>query len=347
LNIVQSEAILSIVKDQGRLRLGLIGCGAIAQWHMRAISRGVTRTDVTAVVDVDQGRADALAAASGGTAYTDLGAALDAKAFDAALVMVPHHLHESIATVVLGAGCHLLLEKPMAPTLEGCHRIMTAAEQAGTVFMVAENAQYWPEVLAAKGLLDRGVIGEIVTARSWHCAPPMDAFYGGSDAWRLSATAAGGGVAIDTGSHWLRPLRMWLGELKETIAVTGRPVAAMEGESLCRALCRFESGVVASFDVILTPGSAAPLPMFQLTGTEGEITVEYGQVSLYDKSHPGGEVVGSGNYFKSYEDQFADFEAAVLDGTQPAAEARYAVGELRGALAMYRSADSGRWESLW
>jgi UDP-N-acetyl-2-amino-2-deoxyglucuronate dehydrogenase len=259
--------------------------------------------------------------------------------------MVPHHLHEAVATAVLGSGRHLLLEKPMAPSVDGCNRILTAAEQAGTVFMVAENAQYWPEVLTAKRLLDSGAIGEVITARSWHCAPAMDAFYGGSDPWRFSATAAGGGVAVDTGSHWLRPLRMWLGELKETIAVTGRPVPEMEGESLCRALCRFESGVVASFDVILTPGVAAPLPMFQLTGTEGEIAVEFGKVTLYDKSHPRGEIVGSGNYFQSYQDQFVDFEAVVLDGIRPAAEARYAVGELRGALAMYQSAESGRWES--
>jgi predicted dehydrogenase len=302
---------------------------------------------VTAAVDIDAGRADALAAATGAVAYTDLTAALDAGAFDAALVMVPHNLHEAVATTVLAAGRHLLLEKPMAPTVDACDRILAAADRAGTVFMVAENAQYWPEVLTAKDLLDDGTIGAVVTARSWHCAPPLTEFYGGSDPWRFSATAAGGGVAIDTGSHWLRPLRMWLGELRETIAVTGRPMTNMEGESLCRALCRFESGVVASFDVILTPGTAAPLPLFQLTGTAGEIVVDHGRVTLYNHDHPRGEVVGSGNYFGSYDAQIADFEAVVLDGTRPVAEARYAVGELRGALAMYRSAESGRWEPVW
>jgi UDP-N-acetyl-2-amino-2-deoxyglucuronate dehydrogenase len=327
--------------------LGLVGCGAIAQWHLRAIARGVTRTDVTAVVDVDSGRADALAAASGAVAYTDLMAALDADVFDAALVMVPHHLHEAVATTLLGAGCHLLLEKPMAPTVDACDRILATADKAGTIFMVAENAQYWPEVLTARGLLQDGSIGEVVTARSWHCAPPLDEFYGGSEPWRFSATSAGGGVAVDTGSHWLRPLRMWLGELQETIAVTARPMTSMEGESLCRALCRFESGVVASFDVILTPGIAAPLPLFQLTGTAGEIVVDYGRVTLYNHDHPGGNEVGRGNYFGSYAAQIADFERVVLDGNPPAATARYAVGELRGALAMYRSAESGRWEPVW
>ena len=260
--------------------------------------------------------------------------------------MVPHDRHETVATAVLRAGRHLLLEKPMAPTPEACRRILAAAEQAGTTFMVAENAQYWPEVLTAKRLVDEGVIGEVITARSWHCAPPLEEFYGGEDPWRLSAEAAGGGIAIDTGSHWLRPLRMWLGEIDEVVAVTARPMPAMEGESMCRALCRFDTGVVASFDAVLSPGPAAPVAPFQLTGTRGEIVVEHGRVVVFDGSGRR-DVDGGGDYFTSYESQIADFEAAVLDGVAPAATAAYAVGELRAALAMARSAQTGRWESVW
>jgi predicted dehydrogenase len=325
----------------------MVGCGAIARWHLEAIGRAATRTDVTAAIDVRLDQASALAATTGATPYAEVGEALRAEAFDAALVMVPHHRHEEVAIAVLDAGKHLLLEKPMAPTLEACDRILGAAKRAGTVFMVAENAQYWPEVVATKRLVEEEAIGEVIAARSWHCAPPMEEFYGGDDPWRLSARATGGGIAIDTGSHWIRPLRMWLGEMQEVSAATGRVMDAMEGESLCRALCRFESGVVASFDAILTPGPVAPVAPFQLTGTRGEIVVEHGRVLLFDGSEARGAVVGGGNYFQSYEGQIADFEAAVLDGAAPAASAEYAVGELRAALAMYRSARTGRWESVW
>jgi predicted dehydrogenase len=95
------------------------------------------------------------------------------------------------------------------------------------------------------------------------------------------------------------------------------------------------------------PGAAAPVAPFQLTGTRGEIVVEHGRVVLYDGREPRGEVVGDGNYFMSYERQIADFEGAVLDGTAPAAPAAFALGELRAALAMYRSVQSGRWEPVW
>jgi UDP-N-acetyl-2-amino-2-deoxyglucuronate dehydrogenase len=335
------------------LRLAFVGCGAIARWHLEAIGSYGKRTVVTAAVDVDEARAGAMASAAGARPFTSVADALAGDDFDAALVMVPPHAHEQVAVEVLAAHRHLLLEKPMAHTLDSARRILDAAAGSDAVFMVAENAQYWPEIVAVKELIDAGAIGDVITARAWHCSPPLEEFYGSDREreavddrpWRLSAAATGGGVAIDTGSHWLRPLRMWLGEVSEVVAVTAHPFPHMEGESLLRSLCRFDSGVVASFDVILTPGPAAPLPLFQVTGTEGELVVEaLGRVRLYDGKEWKGTVVTEGGYMESYGAQIRAFEAAILDGVAPPADAAYALGELRATLAMYRSSASGRWE---
>ena len=330
--------------------MGLVGCGAIAGWHHDAIDRRAERTTVTACIDPDRSRADAMAARSDASAFTSLDDALAADAFDAALVMVPHHLHEEVALAVLAGGRHLLLEKPIAHSLESAERILAAGAAADVVFQVAENAQFWPEVLEVQQRLADGAIGDVISARSWHCAPPMGDFYP-DGAWRLSAGAAGGGVAIDTGSHWFRPLRMWLGEVSEVLAVTGHPFAAMEGESMVRSLCRFDSGVVAGFDVTLTPGAAALEPFFQVTGTKGELVVEpLGEVRLWDGT-PGteltGEVVARGNYMNSYGGQIQAFEAAVLDGAEYPVPPEYALGELRTAHALYRSAETRQWEPVW
>lgn len=331
--------------------MALVGCGAIAEWHVTAITNAADRIDIVAVVDVDAERATKMAAATGATPYTALSEALADPRVDAVDLMLPHHLHEALAVESLQAGKHVVLEKPMAPTPEACERIMAAAAVAraefGTVFMLAENAQYWPEVLMAADLIGDGAIGDIVTARAWHCFPPMGDFYAGENPWRMNAAQAGGGVAIDAGSHWLRPLRMWLGEINEVVAVTGHPFPGMEGESMCRALCRFGSGVVASFDAFLVPGAVAPSPLFQITGTTGEIVIEaLGEVKLFDGSSWKGTVVGTGNYMASYEGEFVDFQRAVLDGAALAAPPEFAIGELRAALAMYRSAASGRWEPV-
>jgi predicted dehydrogenase len=331
-----------------RLRLGFVGCGAIAAWHLHAIKQGEARIEVVAAIDPDPVRAQAIADQTGARVFGSLEDAVRAGGFEAVDVMVPHHLHEEVATEALGAGLHVLLEKPMAPTLDACGRILAAAATSGTAFMVAENAQYWPEVVLAQQLIEDGALGEVITARACSFVPPLDEFFGGEKPWRFEAAAAGGGVAIDAGSHWLRPLRMWMGEMTEVVAALDHPFPGMEGESLCRALCRFASGRVAVFDALLAPGPLGPEPLFRVTGTKGELVIEgIGRVKLYDGTEPRGTVVGQGNYLQSYEGELADFAAVVLDGTTPAATAEHSLGELRAALAMYRSAESNRWERVW
>ncbi|HVJ96389.1 MAG TPA: Gfo/Idh/MocA family oxidoreductase [Acidimicrobiia bacterium] len=335
------------------INLAVVGCGAIADWHLDAIDRASAPFTVTAAVDPNPESAQRIVDRTGATAYNSLGSALSARTFDAALLALPHHLHEPVAIEALAGGVHVLLEKPMAPTLDACDRILAAAAASDRVFMIAENAQYWPEALVVRDFLADGAIGDIVTARAATFFPPLGAFYessaGGDKPWRFDRDAAGGGVVIDTGSHWLRPLRMWLGEADETVAALGRPRAEMEGESLCRALVRFESGVVAAFDAMLTSGAIANQPLFTVTGTKGELTVEgSGWVRLWDGSDWKGKKVGEqGGYLRSYEGEWLDFASAIQRGTPPAATAEYALGELRLALAMYRSAESGRWEKVW
>jgi len=332
-----------------RLRLAMVGCGAISAVHLDAITKGAPRIEITAAIDVDVSRARALADKTGARAFSDLKESLSSDAFDAVDLMLPHHLHEEAAIAAFAAGKHVLLEKPMAPTVDACTRILDAAARSGRVFMVAENAQYWPDVIAARALIDDGAIGEPVTGRASIFFPPIEEYYQGESAWRLDNAVAGGGVAMDTGSHWIRPMRMLLGEIDEVVAAVGRPFAGMEGESLVRALMRFRSGVIGSFDALLTDAPIGPEVFFRITGTAGEITIDgLGKVMLYNRETPRGALAArSGGYFDSYPAEFIDFADAALDGKPLAAGPESALGELRTALAMYRSAKSAAWEKVW
>lgn len=84
-----------------------------------------------------------MAERTGATAFTSLTDALTQGEFAAVDLMLPHDLHEEGAAEAFAAGKHVLLEKPMAMDLESCARIMDAAARAQTVFMIAEQAQYW------------------------------------------------------------------------------------------------------------------------------------------------------------------------------------------------------------
>ena len=332
-----------------KLELALVGCGAISEMHLLGIREGAAEIEVTAAVDVDLRRARAVADRTGARVFGSLREAIDRGRFEAVALLLPHHLHEELALEAFRARKHVLLEKPMATSPQACQRILDAAREAGTVFMVGENAQYWPEVRTARRLLDEGAIGEVVTARAAVFFPPLAVYYGGDRAWRLEQRAAGGGIALDTGSHWIRPLRMWLGEVDSVVAALGRPFETMQGESLVRALLRFRSGSVASFDALLSEAPLAPEVLFRITGSRGEITIEgSGRVMVYDAQHRQGRPEGEpGGYMRSYAGELADFAGAVLDGKALEAGPEESLGELRTALAMYRSAETGRWEMVW
>ena len=332
------------------LKLALVGCGGIAQAHWRGIQAHAPRITVTATVDTDFARAQAMAAQTGATPYASLSTALAQGDFAAVDIMLPHYLHEAAALQAFAAGKHVVLEKPMAPTLAGCDRIMAAAKQADTVFMVAEQAQYWPDVRAVQQLIQAGAIGEVITARA-NFSYPIGSD-GGDKPWRYEIAKTGGGICIDGGAHWIRPLRMWLGEIDELVAVTGHPLAAMEGESLAHTLLRFRSGTVAVFDALHAGACMGPGKEFSVIGALGELVVEKGKegrLLLYTKAYPDGKVIMSKEEGRaaSFGYELNDFAGAVLKGTDLAAGPEYSLGELRTALAMYRSQASRQWEKVW
>jgi len=336
--------------ESPQIKIALLGCGNIAQAHWRGIQTHAPQLKVTAAIDIDPARAAEMAEQTGGQPYTSLQSALQQGDFEAVDIMLPHHIHEETAKLAFAAGKHVILEKPMATTLDACQRILAAAQAAGTVFMVAEQAQYWPDAVKVQQLIQEGAVGEIITAR---------AFFGGwastgwgENPWRFDKAITGGGITIDGGAHWIRPLRMWLGEIDEVVAVLDHPLQEMEGESLAHAIFRFKSGKLAVFTA-LSAGSASALGEdFRVTGTEGIIVIEKGRdgrVLLYDEDHRQGlEIMPPGEKGKgAFGLELADFAQAILTGTPLAAGPEESLGELRTALAMYRSAESKQWEKVW
>ena len=333
------------------LSMALVGCGGIARAHWRGIKYHAPRIDVTAVVDSHQPSADAMAERVGAPAFYSLEAALAEGAFDSVDIMLPHDLHEEAALACLNAGKHVCLEKPMAHTIDSCERILAAAAAVDTVFFIAEQAQYWPDVLEAVRLIEAGAIGDVLLARGVFydvlAVSPDD-----PKPWRFFAERSGGGISIDGGAHWIRPLRMLLGEIDEVIAETGAHIPRREGESLALALFRFRSGVVASFEAYESGAPTGPLHDLRVSGTAGELVSERGRdggMTLYNAEHPEGLKVADGfpGRADAYGFELHDFSLAVLEGKLPAASPEHSLGEFRTAQAMYRSAASKRWEKVW
>ena len=334
-----------------RLKIALIGCGGIAQAHWQGIQRVATRVDVTAVVDNNPDAANAMAAQTGAEAFTDIDDALKQGDFQAVDIMLPHDLHESSALACFDAGKHVLLEKPMAHSLESAERILDAGNKVDTVFMIAEQAQYWTDVVKARELMDTGAIGEVISASgNFYDRVVIDA--DAPPPWRYSLAVSGGGLTIDGGAHWIRPLRMMMGEVDEVIGVAGHHVPRMEGESWSRMLMKFQNGSVGVLTCQNVMHASGPTDMFRVTGTRGELQItggRDGQLILFNKDHPRGESIMNAveGKMNSYGAEIKDFCEVVLDGTTMAAPPEYSLGEFRTAQALYKSIESGRWEKVW
>ena len=86
---------------------------------------------------------------------------------DAVLIMVPHFLHEQYVIAAAEAGKHVLCEKPMATTLEGCDQMIKATEKAGVKFMIAENHRFLPAHDYIVNAVQSGLIGNPFLVRSY------------------------------------------------------------------------------------------------------------------------------------------------------------------------------------
>lgn len=337
-----------------RIKMAFVGCGHIAEMHLRGIHAGTGKIEIAAVVDSNLERAVDMARRTGAKPFQRIEDALVAGNFSAVNIMLPHSLHEHATLLSFAAGKHVILEKPISTSVESAARILSAARDSKTIFMVAENSQYWPDVAIVRQQISDGEIGELIAGRAFMWRQRSERAE--KSLWRNKLAVTGGGVCIDGGAHWIRPLRIWFGEIHEVIAALDRPLLEMEGESLAHCLLRFRSGVVVTLGLLADGKSGGAVEEFRITGTKGEIVIERsadctdGRVLKYTTELSPGVVLLT-NVQDKRRDAFAyelnDFANAILHGTRLQADSIDAMGELRTAAAIYRSAESRRWEQVW
>lgn len=193
----------------GNLDLAIIGCGAITELaHLPSATR-LAQVEVSALVDTDLARAEALA-----RQYGVPRVARDVMELPelphAAIVALPHDLHASVSLPLLRRGVHVLVEKPMALSVRECNEMIDAASQGSAVLAVGLVRRFFPEIRQARTIIDSGMLGsirgfEVREGRIYDWKPSSDFF--------LKRKRAGGGVLIEAGVHALDTLHFLLGEL--------------------------------------------------------------------------------------------------------------------------------------
>lgn len=144
----------------GDLQYGVIGCGIQGEKHVQIIDL-IPNATVVAVADVNEERARMVGLRHGARhAFTDWRDVLAVEEIEAVSIALPDHLHREVAVAALEAGKHVLLEKPMATTVEDAEAIVAAQMRSGRKLMINWSNRWMPAFASTKEKLDGGTLGD-------------------------------------------------------------------------------------------------------------------------------------------------------------------------------------------
>jgi len=249
------------------IRVATVGVGGMAR-NYRSNYANLPGVEWTLAVDVSEPELEACRAQGCVRTSSRFEDALDA-GIDVVDISTPNFLHESQATAALGAGKHVLLQKPMANSLSAADAIVHAASGAKGILGMYMSSYANPMVWEIKKLIDSGALGQIQSVRA------RDAHRGGLGAmplatnWRSSREKTGGGSFIQLSIHAINLIQWWLGKrISEVTAYSQNMYCPnIGGDDVTTAIVRFgdSPAPMGTFD----SGYASDHQTREIYGTQG------------------------------------------------------------------------------
>ncbi|MCQ1535182.1 Gfo/Idh/MocA family oxidoreductase [Methanosarcina sp. KYL-1] len=196
------------------IRVGVIGTGAMGQNHVRIYSE-MEGVELAGISDVDRQRVEAMAVQFNTKGFTDY-KEMFAEGLDAVSVVVPTKLHKQVVLDALEAGLHVLVEKPIADTIENADLVIGAAKKSGKVLMVGHIERFNPAVIKLKDIMDSGILGKIVSISTRRVGP-------------YNPRIRDVGVILDIGVHDIDIISYLYGEkINHVYAIAGADIHPFE-----------------------------------------------------------------------------------------------------------------------
>ena len=319
------------------IRFGLVGAGGIARSYVDVFA-GVDDAQIVGVADPDPDAARSVGAMLGARTAPSFAALTESIDLDAIIVCTPPASHPSIAFAAIDAGLGVLCEKPLAIEVNAAHRLVAAATAAQTLFTMATKFRFVEDVLAARALIDDGVIGEVIQLEN-SFASRVDMRH----RWNSDRAVSGGGVLIDNGTHSVDIARSFLGPLEAVLAVARPRTQPLDVEDSVQLLLRAASGATATVDLSWSYDNTTDTYL-QIYGTEGALRVGWRDSAVRVNGATSWDSFGQGyDKIRCMRSQVQNFCAA-LRGTEPLAiTAADAIASVQVIAAAYRSLALGDW----
>jgi UDP-N-acetylglucosamine 3-dehydrogenase len=315
------------------VRIGLVGAGFMGGVHLNAYAK-IPEVAVVGVADANRENAAAGAGLVGArpySSYDELVAAEDVEVID---VCLPTAFHKDLAVKAAGEGRHVILEKPIARTIEDAREILDAFSGGWPRLFVGHVVRFFPEYVGIKEKIDAGELGTIGVVRTSRRSPFLRGWNDWYADWRVS-----GGVLVDLVIHDFDFLRWTLGNIERVYA---RGVQGREYNRLDYALItlRFEGGAIAHVEGHW--GYPGPFNYsIEVAGSRAILTADSREPATLDLVGSGTEAPDLASGKSPYERELAHFVGCIATGEEPVVKPEDAYEALRISLAATESIVKG------
>ncbi|MEY5100613.1 MAG: hypothetical protein RJA36_3332 [Pseudomonadota bacterium] len=340
-----------------KTRIAVAGAGIIGQAHM-AVIQASQQAELSAIVDPAPAAA-ALAARFGVPLYPSLEQLLAADRPDGIILATPNPMHVPQALQCLAAGLPVLLEKPIATTVQEAQALVDVVEQSGARVLIGHHRAHSPIMAKARQVVDSGQLGQLVAVMGSATFFKPDHYFD-EGPWRREA---GGGPILINMIHEVHNLRMLCGDIVAVQAFKSHAARGFAVEDTVAINLRFASGALGTFmlsDVAAcarsweqTSQENKSYPSYDdedcyvIAGTHGSLSVPTMRIKTYPRAD-------QRSWWKPFEvgtvgmvredplgRQMAHFVAVVRGQAQPLVTARDGLANLRVTEAIAQATSSG------
>lgn len=347
----------------GKLKIGIIGTGNIAQQHASGYQL-LEDVEIVACCDLNRDRAEEFAKRNNIPAvYASYDEMLAKAELDAVSVTTWNNAHMPASVAALNAGKHVLVEKPMAMNAEEGRIMKEAAEKNGKLLMIGFVRRFDPKTDIAKEYIESGEVGDIYYAKTKctrRCGNPLG--------WFADKSLSGGGPLIDLGVHMIDLARYLMGKpcAVSVYGVTANKIGPMEdikhhsrylaysaGSGVCdvedfaTAIIRFDNGAALHVEVSFSGHIAKEELSLEILGAKGGMTINP-DLALYTVKHnllvdeTPRISVATDTFSNIFSLEIAHFVDCVKNGTPCRNTADDGIALMEILDAIYKSAETGR-----
>lgn len=254
------------------LRFALVGCGRIAKRHSELLGHAqIKGAELAAACDIQESRASKIGSEFGVPTFTDFHEMMRTIKPDLAVVLTESGRHAQHVCELAQYGADIVVEKPMALTLEDADRMIAECDRNGIRLFVVKQNRFNVPVLKAKEAIERGRIGKAVlgTVRVRWCRPQS---YYDQDSWR-GTWAWDGGVLTNQASHHIDLLEWMMGDVQSVQAMSATALVDIEAEDTAVVILRFMNGALGVIEATTAVRPTDLEGSLSLLGEKGSIEI--------------------------------------------------------------------------